>query len=381
MMVSYQQCSECVMDTSDPNIYFDKNGVCKHCIEAKAMFSKFTFTAEQERKNLSSIAQLIKEKSANKKYHAIIGLSGGVDSSYVTHLAKEMNLNPLVVHFDNGWNSERSVSNIKKIIDKCGFDLETYVIDWKEFKDLQRSFFKAGVVDIEILSDHAIMASLFRLRSRYNIKYILSGSNFRTEHGMPLSWLWRKQDYSNIKAIHKQFGTVALKSFPRLTSFQFQIIQSFGLGGTLLEPLNHINYNMSTAIQELQEIYDWEYYGGKHYESVFTKFYQNYVLPVKFGYDKRRPHLSALIRNKEITRSQALTELESSPYKPEELVQEKEYVLKKLGFTEKEFDEYLREKPKSHLDYPSDQWMFDVWNKYTPKYARNMIKLFKKKAN
>lgn len=365
-------CVRCLMDTSDPSISFTMDGICNYCIEAEKELPKYRFTVQQEDQNLEALARTLKQKTSGK-YHAIIGLSGGVDSSYVTHLAKKIDINPLIVHFDNGWNSEKSVSNIKKIIDKCGFQLETFVINWPEFRDLQRSFFKAGVVDIEILSDHAIMATMFNLRRKHGIKYVLSGANYSTEHGMPLEWLWRKQDITNIKSIQQKFGTQKIKNFPKLGSLQFQLIMAFGLNGMYLEPLNLVNYTKQKAIQELEETYGWEYYGGKHYESVFTKFYQGYVLPVKFGFDKRKPHLSALIRNGEITRSEALAELEKPIYTPLEMKQDKDYVLKKLGFSENEFDSLMKDPPKSHLDYPSDEWMFKLWNKYKPRFLQKLI--------
>jgi N-acetyl sugar amidotransferase len=365
MTKKFVQCVRCVMDTTDPDIKFDSEGVCNYCREAEKELPKFRFTPEQEKVALNRFSTEIKN-SAKGHYHAIIGLSGGVDSSYVTHLAKSMGLNPLIVHFDNGWNSEKSVSNIKKIVDKCGFDLETYVINWPEFRDLQRSFFKAGVVDIEILSDHAIMATMFKLRRKHKIKYVLSGSNYVTEHGMPLAWLWRKQDLTNIKAIQKQFGTKPLKEFPTLSSIEFQFIKMFGWGGIYIEILNHINYSKKKALDVLVKEYGWEYYGGKHYESTFTKFYQAYVLPQKFTYDKRKVHLSALIRNGELKRDEALKELDKPAYDPEELKIDKTYVLKKLGFNETEFDKMMMEKPKEHLHYPSDEWVFKIWRKFKP---------------
>lgn len=369
MDMMIKRCIRCVLDTTDPDIYFDKEGVCNYCREAEIELPKYRFTPEDEKKNLDQITSRIKRES-NGHYHAIIGLSGGVDSSYVTHLAKLMGINPLIVHFDNGWNSEKSVSNIKKIVDKCGFDLETYVINWPEFRDLQRSFFKAGVVDIEILTDHAIMATMFKLRQKHKIKFVLSGSNYVTEHGMPLAWLWRKQDLTNIKAIQKRFGTKPIKEFPTLSSIELQMIKMFGWGGVYIELLNHINYSKKRALEILINEYGWEYYGGKHYESTFTKFYQAFVLPEKFGYDKRKVHLSALIRNHEITRDEALRELEKPPYNENELKIDKEYVLKKLGFTEEEFDKMMKEKPKKHLDYPSDEWVFNIWRKFKPHFVK-----------
>lgn len=361
-MTQYQMCKACVMDTTDPDIRFDLEGVCNYCREAEIKLKSMVFTPDQEKRNLEDIASLVK-KDRKGKYDAILGVSGGVDSSYLMHLSRKIGINPLIVHFDNGWNSEKAVSNIKKIVEKCNFDLETYVINWPEFKDLQRSFFKAGVLDIELLTDQAIFATMFNIRRKHGIKYVLAGTNYFTEHGMPASWLWRKFDYANIADIQKKFGTKPIKSFPILRSWQYQLVKMFGLGGTYVEPLNKINYKKMGAMDTLRSEYGWEYYGGKHYESVFTKFYQAYVLPVKFGIDKRKSHFSALVRNGEITREEALEEIAKPLYDAAELADEKAYILKKLDFTEAEFDKMMSEAPKSHLDYASDDWMFKIWGK------------------
>ncbi|GCC52465.1 N-acetyl sugar amidotransferase [Chryseotalea sanaruensis] len=362
-LLEYQICKNCVLDTTDKDIVFDAEGVCNYCREVSNNIDKFIFSPEQEKENLTNLVAKIKQEQKGE-YDSILGVSGGVDSSYLMHLAHSLGLNPLIVHFDNGWNSELAVSNIKKIIEKCGFHLETYVIDWPEFKDLQRSFFKAGVLDIELLTDQAIVATMFKIRRQHKIKYVLSGTNYRTEYGMPPSWAWRKFDYQNIKDIQSKFGTRKIKSFPIIRSWQFQLIKMFGLGGEFVEPLNMINYRKLEIMKFLQQEYGWEYYGGKHYESVFTKFYQAYVLPVKFKIDKRRPHLSSLIRNNEITREDAIRELNEPIYKPEVLRSEKEYVLKKLDFSEAEFDAMMAAPPKSHLDYKSDDWMFKIWGRF-----------------
>lgn len=359
---SFKQCTHCVMDTSDSGITFNKEGVCNYCLEATSMIPNFKFSEQQEKENLQVLKhKILKDKKG--KYDSVVGLSGGVDSSYVALLAKRLGLNPLCVHFDNGWNSTIGESNIKKIIDKCGFDLETYVIDWDEFKDLQRSFFKAGVVDIEMLSDHAIMATMFGLRKKHNIKYILSGSNYLTEHGMPSSWLWRKQDLANIKGIQKEFGTKRLKNFPTLNSIQYQLSKMFGLGGVYIELLNYISYNKEEAMKVLTSEFDWQYYGGKHYESTFTKFYQAYYLPEKFSIDKRKVHLSAQIRNGEITKENALSALKLPLYEKHDFEKDLNHVLEKLSFSRDEFDAIMEDEPKSHLDYPSDEWIFNLWRK------------------
>lgn len=342
------------MDTSDIDIIFDSNGVCNYCLEAEIELPKYQFTVKEEKYNLD----LLKNRLfANKKgqYDSIIGLSGGVDSSYVAYLAWEMGLNPLCVHFDNGWNSEIAVQNIHKIIKITGFDLETYVIDWPEFRDLQRSFFKASVIDIEMLTDQAIFASLFKIRKENNIKIVLSGTNYTTEHGMPNSWLWMKMDTRNIRAIQKRFGNLQLKSFPTMNSITWLLMKRFNLGGIFEEPLNIINYRKNDAMEVLKKVFGWKYYGGKHYESIFTNFYQAYVLPTKFGIDKRKVHYSALIRNNEITRDNAMFEVSQPLYNSQELEQDKSYVLKKLGFTEYEFEEIMKMKPVPHDLYPTDQ--------------------------
>ncbi|MDB4020991.1 N-acetyl sugar amidotransferase [Litorivicinus sp.] len=347
-------CVECVMNTSDPNIAFDDQGVCNHCHKAKTKILRYYFKKEQETENLSRLAASIKKRKVGE-YDSILGLSGGVDSSYVAYLAMKMGLNPLCVHFDNGWNSDVAVKNIRNIIDKTGFDLFTFVIDWPEFRDLQRAFLKAGVVDIEILSDHAIFASLFKIRRRHGITTVLSGTNYTTEHGMPGSWVWPKMDLRNIKAIHKRFGDKKIKTFPTMSNFSWSLMKRFDLGGTWAEPLDLITFRKHDAMALLQEEFGWQYYGGKHYESVFTKFYQAYILPSKFNIDKREVHLSALIRNGEISREQAVSELQAPLYKASELKRDKTFVLKKLGFTEQEFDEMMLKDPVPHDFYPTDQ--------------------------
>lgn len=340
------------MDTTDPKISFNTEGVCNYCIETEEKLPNYRFTNDQVENNIKTLLQQIK---ANKKgkYDCLIGLSGGVDSSYVTYLASKWKLNPLIVHFDNGWNSELAVSNINKILDKTGFDLQTYVIDWEEFKDLQKSFIKASVVDIEMLTDHAIRAAIYQLAKENNIKVILSGNNFPTEHGMPEAWLWQKADLTNIKHIHKLFGEKKLKTFPTMglyKSFIYKLLNKL----VYLEPLNLINYKKLDAMNTLQNEYDWKYYGGKHYESLFTKFYQAHILPEKFNIDKRKSHLSALIRNGELTLEKAKKELLTPLYTREEFNREKEFVLKKLGLKTEEFENIMKQPPKSHNEYKTD---------------------------
>lgn len=346
-------CVKCVMDETDKGISFNSLGVCNYCNEHEKVRENYIFTSEQESQNLKTISNLLL-KSKKGKYDCILGLSGGVDSSYLALLAHKMNLSPLCVHFDNGWNSEIAVSNINTIVKKYDFDLVTYVINWEEFKDLQRSFIKANVIDLEMLSDHAIFAALFKIRKQYDIKYVLSGTNFATEFGLPLSWIWSKMDWKNIKSIHKKYGTVQLKTYPRMSGLRWALISKFGLGGVFLELLNKVNYSKNAAINELKQI-GWQEYGGKHYESIITKFYQAYILPKKFNVDKRKFHLSALIRNNEISRNDAISIISKSTTELEDFSFEKEYFLKKLGFAEAEFDQYINSPAIDHIYYGSDR--------------------------
>ena len=269
-----QTCSRCVMDTTAEEIEFDEQGVCNFCHRADELIAQAALQKPSRSEELQKLVDKIKSDGKGKEYDSIMGMSGGVDSSYVAHLAKSLGLRPLVVHFDNGWNSEIAVGNIERIVKKLDFDLFTLVINWPEFRDLQRSFFKASVVDIEVVSDHAIFASMYRLARKHGIKYVLSGTNRATEHTMPKAWAWRKQDLPNIKSIHRQFGTTKLKTFPTLGTLRFQLSRQLGMGQKFVELLEYFDYEKTKAVTFLEEEYEWRYYGGNHYESIITKFYQ-----------------------------------------------------------------------------------------------------------
>lgn len=356
-------CKRCVMDSTVLDIRLDQNGICNYCHDFDQKISFYRFSYEDSQKRLNSLTGKIKDDGRGKEFDSILGLSGGVDSSYVAYLAHKLGLRPLVIHFDNGWNAEVAVSNIKKIVDKYGFGLETYVINWPVFRDLQRSFLKASVVDIEMITDHAILAAMFHYAKKYRIKYVLSGENFTTEHGLPEAWVWRKTDIANIRDIQRRFGELNLSTFPVMSSLKFAFIRKTGLGFKYIKFLNNLNYKKSEAMVILKNEFGWEYYGGKHHESVFTKFYQNYILPNKFGIDKRKVHWSALIRNGEVTREEAVEQINKPLYSGLELKADKEYVLKKLGFTEAEFDSIMAQKPVSHDFYLSDKRYFDFFRR------------------
>lgn len=352
-------CSKCVMDSTDTALTLDENGVCNHCRDYEQMRQSWNLEALVEKNEIKTLFEKIKSNAKGKQYDCIVGLSGGVDSSYIALLAKEYGLNPLCVHLDNGWNSELAVANIHSIVKTLNFDLYTHVIDWEEFKDLQRSFFKANVVDIEVLSDHAIFGVIMQLAKKYKIKAILSGANISTEFVMPRTWVHRKQDLTNIKDIQSKFGTLKIKSFPQVSTLS-HVISMYVLKYKVYKPLNYIHYNKEQVKTILKEKLNWRDYGGKHHESLFTKFYQAHILPTKFNIDKRKAHLSTLICSGQTTRLLALEELKKPLYNPAELPQDFEFVCKKLDFTIDEMNTYLKTPPRSHFEFKTDQWIFDI---------------------
>lgn len=347
----YQVCTRCVMDTTAPDIEFDADGVCNYCKTHEEKVAMAPFSQGDAAAKLAAIVQTIKSRQRGE-YDSIVGLSGGVDSSYVAYQAVKLGLKPLAVHFDNGWNSELAVKNIEQMVKRLGLDLLTFVIDWEEFRDIQRSFFKANVIDIEMVTDHAIFAAMYRIAKQHGIRYILSGTNAATESIMPAAWQHFKFDLRNLKAIHGRFGTQPIKRYPTLSVWGMAW-NHYVRGAQSVSVLNYLPYRKDEAIRTLQDELGWQYYGGKHYESQFTKFYQAHILPGKFGVDKRRIHLSDLVMNGEIDRARALAELDKPLYPPASLEQDREYVCKKLGFSADEFAAYMAAPPVSHFDYPS----------------------------
>lgn len=352
---SYRQCSISVMDTiSDPAIFFDKKGICNYYYEYQAKEREHVFHGKEGEQKLLQLVEQIKETGRGKKYDCITGVSGGVDSTYLCLKAKELGLRPLIVHFDNGWNSELAVKNIENIISLLGFDLYTLVVDWNEFKDLQLAYLKASVVDIEALTDHAIIGTLYRLAAESNIKYILSGYNIVTEGTLPSYWVWNKTDHVNIKDIHKKFGTRPLKTYPLFTTKQkkFDIRQK---GIQVSNLLDYVDYNKKEVKETIINKLNWRDYGGKHYESIFTRFYQGYILPTKFGIDKRKAHLSNLIFSRQMTREEALEELAKPMYNMSQLQQDYEFVLKKLNLSENEFDKIISTPRREHNEFKIEE--------------------------
>lgn len=357
MNSNYQQCSKCVMDSiGDSKIQFDEGGVCNYCKEFEKLKSALVVEGNAARSMLEQKCQEIKLSRTNKQYDCILGLSGGVDSSYLALIAKQQGLKPLCIHFDNGWNSELAVKNIENIVKKLGFDLTTFVINWEEFKDLQRAYLEAGVIDIEAITDHSIFASIYKLALKFKIKYILSGSNVVTEGILPEHWTHRKSDFINIIDIHRKFGTIPIKTFPLIDKKTKSQIRKKSI--ETVELLNLLPFNKFKAKQILKDELDWQDYGGKHYESIFTKFYQAYILPTKFNVDKRKAHFSSLICSGQITKGEALIELELPLYLEVDLKKDKDYVLKKLGFSEAHFDQIMSKEPVSHDSFEVEGSLF-----------------------
>jgi N-acetyl sugar amidotransferase len=371
-MKNNKTCSLTIMDSSDPDITFDQNGVSNHVKSYQLACDKFLIPASEREEKLKQILFEIKKEGFGKEYDCIIGLSGGADSSYVAYLMKDFGLRPLAIHVDNGWNSELAVNNIENIVKKLNYDLFTYVIDWEEFKDLQLSFLKAGVVDIEMLTDNAIVVLIDQLARKYKIKYFISGTNVATEAIMPKSWFYNyKYDSLNIKSIHKRFGRLKkTQSYPILNFFGY-IKKRYFPGIRTVSLLNYVDYDKKEAINILEKEIGWRDYGGKHWESKFTQFYQTYILPYKFNIDKRRAFLSCLILSGQITRTEALAEINKEIYPIEKLREDKEFIIKKFNLSETDFDDIINAKPQSHYDYPS----YDYYHKKLVSIFRYFFKL------
>ena len=365
------ECSNCIMNNSISEFSLYSDGKCNFCHDHDTQKKKFTdFTEIEEHENLENLKNKIQNSviKKNNKYNCLIGLSGGTDSSYVVYLAWKLKLNPLIIHMDNGWNSKISNQNINKILEMTGFDYQTLILDWEEFKDLQISFLKAGVPDIELLTDHAIFAYILNYSIKNNIPNILSGVNFATEHAPIPSWGWRKDDFNHINKIHKRFGKKKITTFPKMYPLKKIFYEKLLKKVNYFYPLDLINYNSTNAKKKLIDIFGWEDYGGKHFESFFTKFFQGYILPKKFNIDKRILHLSCMIRNNEITRDEA-KEIISMPYLETQRISEYiNYFKKKLGLTDETFNGIMVAKPKKHSDYD-----FDFYNTKFAQKIKNFI--------
>ncbi|MBI4685916.1 MAG: N-acetyl sugar amidotransferase [Nitrospirae bacterium] len=353
----YKVCTQCVMDTSDPDIQFDENGICNHCRSYDEFIQNFPDAKAREEK-LANIVAEIKEWGRDKEYDCILGLSGGVDSSYVAYKSKELGLRPLIVHFDSGWNSEIAVKNIENIISKLGFDLYTFVMDWEEMRDLQLSYLKASVVNADIPQDYAFFTVLYKTAAKKNIKYYISGYNYQTEFILPRKWVYLSRDVRNLSAIHKTYGQIPLRKYPTISFIKdlYYVYHKI----KRIDLLYYLDYNKQEAMKVLEENVGWRYYGGKHYESIWTRFFQGYYLPVKFNIDKRRAHLSTLVVTGQITRIEALEELKKDPYPTDLLNTDMEFVLKKLGISKQEFEDIMKSPIRNHREFASHWYIMET---------------------
>jgi N-acetyl sugar amidotransferase len=352
-MKSYRQCTRCVMDTNDPDIRFDDDGICSHCKRYAKLLAGRTAGERERESELRLIVDQIKRSGRGAEYDCIIGVSGGVDSTYVAYLVKNLGLRPLAIHLDNGWNSEVAVKNIELVLKRLEIDLFTHVLDWIEFRNLQISFLRASVPDGEVPSDHSIFALLWREAERRKIKYIISGMNFTTESISVPSWAYGHSDWTYIKGINDRFGSCPLKSYPHF-SLAYLIWLNVVRRIKTVSILNYVPYDRPKVVEFLEHELGWRNYGGKHHESVYTRFYQGYVLPKKFGIDKRYAHFSDLINAGLMTRSQALEKLALPPYPENQQQEDIVYVSKKLGLSADEFATIMNSPHRSFRDYKNN---------------------------
>lgn len=349
---NYQQCTRCIMDTTDHQISFDAQGVCNHCHEFDDVTSKRWFPNKEGQRQLEALVTQLKKEGEGKEYDCILGLSGGLDSSYLALVMKDHGLRPLVVHVDAGWNSDNAVKNVNTVVEHCGFKLHTKVVDWEEVKDLQLAYLKAGVANQDVVQDHAFFANLYHFAVSNDIRYVVSGGNIATECVQAQSWEYAAMDEINLKAIHKKYGKVPLKNYQTISFFEYYIYFPFIKKMTAIRPLNLMPYSKEIAQQRLESI-GYISYERKHGESRFTKFFQNYYLPKKFNMDKRLPHLSSLIMSGVLTREQALDRMNEPLYDPAELAEDKAFIAEKLGITVAELDKYIEEPGRHYSDFPN----------------------------
>ena len=363
MKNNHQVCSNCVMDTTDPEIKFDENGKCDFCDNFVNTILPNWHPTEEGFNVLQEIAKKIKQEGKNKEYDCIIGISGGVDSSYLAYIAKvKLGLNPLMLCVDTGWNLNVANENVYKLLKTLDLDLETIVVDWEEMKDLQVAYLKSQVPYQDTPQDHAIFAGLYNYAAKHKIKYILTGGNYSTEGVKPPQEWTYLNDIRLLKDIHKKYGKIRLKTFPLCGMFKYKIFYRFFKGVRVIQPLNMVPYKKEDAIKLLEEKFDWEQYANKHYENIFTRFYEGYWLPRKFGYDKRKCYLSNLILTGQMTRNEAIEELSQQPYDEKLAMQDMEYIVDKLDMEKNEFLNLMNGSNKTFRDYKKQRKTFKTCN-------------------
>lgn len=350
------------MDTTDSKIVFDEKGICDHCNTFYKDVLPNWHTGERGQQELEALVAKIKEDGKGRDFDCIIGMSGGIDSSYLLYLAKEkMGLRPLVFHVDAGWNSQEAVNNIERLIDKLQLDLYTDVIDWEEMRDLQLAFFKSGVPHVDTPQDHAFFATMYKFAEQHKVKYILTGANLSTECiRNPLEWMYYQSDSIQLRDIHRKFGSRPLRNFPVTSILYHKVYLPYVKGIRVVRPLNFGQYIKQDAMKLLEEKFGWQPYPQKHFESRFTRFYEGYWLPARFGYDTRKVQYSSLIVTGQMSRAEALERLKVSPLDADAQRQEFEYVATKLGISVKELQTYFNMPKKTYRDYKSQESIYSV---------------------
>ncbi|MCA1031314.1 N-acetyl sugar amidotransferase [Bacillus timonensis] len=366
----YQICTNCVMDTTDSKIVFDEKGVCDYC---NSYYNELLPNWQPNMNNeveLERVAKQIREEGKGKEYDCILGLSGGTDSSYLAYIAKEkMGLRPLIYTVDTGWNLNVAVENIERLVKALDLDMYTEVINWEEMRDLQLAFFKSQVAYQDLPQDHVIFAGLYNYAVKHGIKYVLSGSNNATECVRPpIEWV-HLNDLTLIKDIHKRFGKVKLRTLPMTSMFKYRLYYAYVKGMKRVAPLDLIHYDKDEAEKILKEKYGWEKYENKHYENIFTRFYEGYYLPKKFGYDKRKSYLSNMILTDQMTRDEALEKLAQPPYSEDTMQDDLEYIAKKLGITKYEFEQIINSENKTYQDYKNSLGLIEFSIKMAKKFG------------
>ncbi len=360
--MEYVVCTNCVMDTTDSKIVFDENGVCDHCNTFYNNILPKWHTDERGDKTLKKIVKKIKRLGKGKDFDCLMGMSGGIDSSYLLYvMVEKYDLRPLVFHVDAGWNSQVAVNNIERLVDGLGLDLYTEVINWEEIKDLQLAYFKSGVPHIDVPQDHAFFATMYKFASKHNIKYILTGGNYSTECVRnPIEWMYYQSDSIQLIDIYKKHGTGKLNDYPVSNILWHKIYLPYIKGIKLIKPLDYFPYNKNNAMQLLMDKFGYQKYPQKHFESRFTRFYESYWLPKKFGYDTRKVQYSSLILTKQMTREDALKKLKHPAYDPKTIHQDFEYVATKLGISVEELQSYMDAPNKTYKDYKSQENIYNV---------------------
>ena len=360
--MTYQICNRCVMDTSDSKIKFNEDGICDHCITFdKEILPNWNYGINKQ-KEVKEIVKKIKKRSAGNEFDCILGLSGGIDSSFLLHLVvTEYNLRPLVFHVDGGWNSQLATNNIEKLIDKLNLELYTHVVNWNEMQDLQLSFFKSGVPHIDVPQDYAFFSTMYNFASKYNVKTIVTGGNFSTECVRnPKEWMYYQSDTIQLKDIQKKHGKRKLKEYQLTNILWHKLWLPYIKGVKLIRLIDYMPYNKKEAENILVNNYGFQTYPQKHFESRFTRFYESYWLYERFGYDTRRVQLSSLILTNQMTREEALKELETAPYDKENIIHEFEYVANKLNISTGELRNYFNMPLKTYSDYKNQENLYNL---------------------